>query len=215
MAVTVVAVLVLAAVALFTNRSDREESRIASTSGGSFTTSAGGDVEFDRSAIDTNVLIVPGSGRRLPESAPMPMPTAPSPSVDATGRTVFAPPNMEPLPPATPSSTPMPSAVATGDPCTSAEDADQQACLRGQVMRNDSELNRTYQELRTHLREDSQAVLDLRDRQREWLARRDADCRDRVDRSGAWANAFAQCLAERSSERVRELQSEIQRRREP
>jgi uncharacterized protein YecT (DUF1311 family) len=211
LAVTVVAVVVLAVGALMINREDESGARIADARDGSSSTISAGDVEFDRSTIDTGVLIVPGGGRRAPE--PLPIPTAPSPSVDASGRTVFAPPNMQPLPPATPNSTPMPSAVATGDPCESADDADQQACLRGHISRSDSQLNRTYQELTTQMREDSQAVVELRDRQREWLTRRDADCRSRIERSGTWANAYAQCLAERSNERVRELQSEIERRR--
>jgi uncharacterized protein YecT (DUF1311 family)/serine/threonine protein kinase len=213
MAVTVVAVLVLAAVALFINRQDGPDSRIADARQGTSTTVSAGDVEFDRSTIDTGVLIVPGSGRRAPEPLPLPMPASPPPEV--TGRTVFAPPSMQPLPPATPEATPIPSAVVTGDPCSSADEEDQQACLRGHIARNDVQLNRTYRELTSQLREDSQAVDDLRTRQREWLSQRDADCRSRVDRSGTWAGAYAQCLAERSDERVRELRSEIDRRREP
>ena len=205
-ALTVVAVIVLAAAALMMQRDD--EPRVARAPRVETTpTVSTGDIDFDRTAIDTGVLVVPGGGRRstvaLPEVEPSVQPNVvPGPGAAAPGPTVFA---REGTPaPAMP--------TRSADPCGSPTDSDQQACLRGRIANNDAELNRVYQDLTRQMRDEPEAVASLRAQQREWLQQRDAACRQRVDRSGTWAPGFAQCLGEMSAERARALREELQRR---
>lgn len=206
-ALTAVTVIVLAVAALFMRRDD-DEPRVARASRAEPTSTVStGEVDFDRTAIDTGVLVVPGGGRRstvaLTEVEPGMQPNVvPGPGAAAPGPTVFSREGVVVPPTATP----------TVDPCGSPTDADQQACLRGRIASNDVELNRVYQDLTRQMRDDSESVSTLRAQQRQWLQQRDAACRQRVDRSGTWAPGFAQCLGELSAERARQLREELQRR---
>lgn len=222
MAFTVVVVLALVGAFWYVNRDDDQQPRIAART--DTATVSGGDVAFDPTRVDTGVLVTPRS-RALP-TMPMPLPTPPTfPSGGAAtdGPTVFSPrasmpiePAPSPVPPTpVPETAPqtMPQTTSSDDACASTADADQQRCLRQRIGENDVDLNRTYQDLVRVMRDDPAAVADLRGRQRDWLARRDSECRGGVQRGTTWAPGVADCLAERSAARTRELQAELERRR--
>ena len=218
MAFTVLIVLALVGAFWYANRDDDQRPRMAARA--DTATVSGGDVSFDPSRVDTGVLVTPRS-RAVP-TIPMPLPTPPTfPSGGAAtdGPTVFSPraampvePAPSPVPPV-PAPETTPEATASDDPCASTADADQQRCLRQRIGENDVDLNRTYQDLVRVMRDDPAAVADLRGRQRDWLARRDTECRGGVQRGTTWAPGVADCLAERSAARTRELQAELERRR--
>ena len=218
MAFTVLVVLALVGAFWYVNRDDDLQPRIAART--DTATVSGGDVAFDPSRVDTGVLVRPRTS--VVPTMPMPLPTPPTfPSGGAAtdAPTVFSPrasmpidPAPSPEPPA-PTAEPTPQTTASDDPCTSTADADQQRCLRQRIGENDVDLNRTYQQLVGVMRDDPASVAELRGRQRDWLARRDAECRGGVQRGTTWAPGVAECLAERSAARTRELQAELQRRR--
>jgi uncharacterized protein YecT (DUF1311 family) len=100
--------------------------------------------------------------------------------------------------------------------CGSPALADQRACLASHIDRNDAALNETYGDVIVAMRRrassapgdpDPPEVQRLRAAQRSWLLRRDAECRRRGrGREGPlWATPRAQCLAEFSAERGRDL----------
>lgn len=106
---------------------------------------------------------------------------------------------------------------ATGDACASPEAADQHTCLMKAIDRNDAQLNRVYRELIGALRRqanvgegdpDPDVVTDLREAQRKWVDERDAACRD-VGDGPLYARARAECFAEQSAKRTRELQRKL------
>ncbi|HYD55008.1 MAG TPA: lysozyme inhibitor LprI family protein, partial [Gemmatimonadaceae bacterium] len=188
---------VLAVSAMLLRDADAPGDRRASRASEATPRVSTGDVEFDRSGVDTGVLVDPNGSARPAQRPPQPAP----PAGATNAPTVFAPPGTTPAP------------VATGDPCASEAAAAQQRCLRERIAETDVQLNRTYQSLFRELRTDPAQAARLRADQREWLARRDAECRSRVGQSGTWAPAFAQCVGEISSSRARELEAELARRR--
>jgi uncharacterized protein YecT (DUF1311 family) len=86
------------------------------------------------------------------------------------------------------------------------------------IEKNDHELNAVYARLIAVLRReagaasadpDPQAVNDLRDAQRKWVDARDAACRD-VGEAPLYAKSRAACFAQKSADRVRELQRRLE-----
>jgi uncharacterized protein YecT (DUF1311 family) len=86
------------------------------------------------------------------------------------------------------------------------------------IEKNDHELNAVYTRLIAVLRReagaasadpDPQAVNDLRDGQRKWVDARDAACRD-VGEAPLYAKSRAACFAQKSADRVRELQRRLE-----
>lgn len=111
-----------------------------------------------------------------------------------------------------------------GPSCASPARDDQQRCLLGYLARSDAQLDRSYQALITRLKretgtaaKDSEpaAVQRLRTAQRQWLVYRDDECRKRTQpREGPlWAPIRAQCLAEYSALRARELDDALSKRK--
>jgi uncharacterized protein YecT (DUF1311 family) len=89
--------------------------------------------------------------------------------------------------------------------------------LKSAIQRGDAPVNRVYHQLIAALRvqagaasndPDPQSVTDVRESQTKWLADRDAMCSD-VGSGPLYATARAQCYADQSARRVRELQELI------
>ena len=95
---------------------------------------------------------------------------------------------------------------SAGDPCDSPAAADQRSCLNRSIVRNDAELNRTYQDLLAQSRKSGGEELEQRFRQgqRDWVNERDAACRG-AGEGALWARARGRCLAEQSDRRAAEL----------
>ena len=110
-----------------------------------------------------------------------------------------------------------PSAEAFAGPsCASPALADQRRCLLSYLARSDVKLDRNYQALITALKREAgttergkepATVQRLRTSQRNWLVYRDDECRRRNEgkEGPLWAPTRAQCLAEYSDERAKEL----------
>jgi uncharacterized protein YecT (DUF1311 family) len=103
--------------------------------------------------------------------------------------------------------------------CTSPSASAQRACLYATLAETDAELNRVYSALVSELRRRSGAptlttppeVTRLRTAQRAWIVARDTECRRRTRASEGplWAPIRARCLGELSTQRARELASEL------
>ena len=95
---------------------------------------------------------------------------------------------------------------SAGDPCDSPAAADQRSCLNRSIVRNDAELNRTYQNLLAQSRKSGGPELEqrFREAQRDWVNERDAACRG-AGEGVLWARARGRCLAEQSDRRAAEL----------
>jgi uncharacterized protein YecT (DUF1311 family)/serine/threonine protein kinase len=109
------------------------------------------------------------------------------------------------------------SSASTGDACSTPLDDSQRACLSSAIERNDAPLNDVYQRLIAGLRRqaavadtepDPPSVQQLRAAQREWLDRRDQTCRS-VGQPPLYARERAQCFADQTAQRVRELQQQL------
>jgi uncharacterized protein YecT (DUF1311 family) len=137
--------------------------------------------------------------------APKPRISAPTGSGDARGPTNVS---------ATMDSGNSPSSRSTsGDPCESPSMSDQRSCLNRSIAANDADLNRVYQDLISQARTSGGAELEerFRQRQRDWVNRRDVDCRQQATISDGhlWARDMAACLADYSRRRTSELQSSL------
>ncbi len=108
--------------------------------------------------------------------------------------------------------------------CSSPALADQRACIAAHLARNDAGLNQVYNDVIAAMRRrastapgdpDPPEVQRLRAVQRAWIARRDAECRQRGrGREGPlWAPQRAQCLEDLSLARGRELSNTLARLR--
>jgi uncharacterized protein YecT (DUF1311 family) len=126
-----------------------------------------------------------------------------------------------PAPPLRASDAPGPTTVSTdlspasrpsssGDPCDSPAAVDQRSCLNRSIVRNDAELNQTYQELIAQSRKSGGPELEqrFREAQRNWVNQRDVDCRNAGD-GALWARERARCLAARSETRTAELRRNL------
>jgi len=111
-----------------------------------------------------------------------------------------------------------------GPSCASPARDDQQRCLLGYLARSDAQLDRNYQALIRNLKSEAgtspnasepASVQRLRAAQRSWLVYRDDECRKRTrPREGPlWAPIRAQCLAEYSALRSRELEDALAKRK--
>lgn len=108
-------------------------------------------------------------------------------------------------------------AITPTDVCSTPGDASQRACLASAIERGDTELNGVYQRLIAALRRqaaatdssaDPASVVQLRSAQREWLDRRDQRCRA-IGQPPLYARDRAQCFADQTAQRVRELQAQL------
>lgn len=119
-------------------------------------------------------------------------------------------------PPTRANDAPRPTTVSTdlspaaGDPCDSPAAADQRSCLNRSIVRNDAELNRTYQDLLAQSRKSGGEELEQRFRQgqRDWVNERDVACRG-AGEGALWARARGRCLAEQSDRRAAELRRNL------
>jgi len=111
-----------------------------------------------------------------------------------------------------------------GPSCASPARDDQQRCLLGYLARSDAQLDRSYQALINNLKAEAgtprnapepASVQRLRAAQRSWLVYRDDECRKRTrPREGPlWAPIRAECLAEYSTLRGRELEDALAKRK--
>jgi uncharacterized protein YecT (DUF1311 family) len=111
-----------------------------------------------------------------------------------------------------------------GPSCASPARDDQQRCLMGYLARSDAQLDRNYQALIGRLKSEAgvgpkapepTSVERLRTAQRSWLVYRDEECRKRTrPREGPlWAPIRAECLAEYSALRSRELEDALAKRK--
>lgn len=100
-----------------------------------------------------------------------------------------------------------------GDPCDSPAPEDQRTCLNRSIARADVDLNSVYQQLISQARISGGEALEERFRQseREWIDRRDSECRRRTrsQEGTLWARIRAACLAEYSARRTAELQESL------
>ena len=103
--------------------------------------------------------------------------------------------------------------ASSGDPCDSPSMSDQRSCLNRAIANNDAELNRVYQDLVRQARSSGGPDLEERTRQaqRNWIDRRDVECRQQnnVSEGRLWARGMARCLGEYSDRRVPELQRNL------
>ena len=111
------------------------------------------------------------------------------------------------------------SAADVADPCLSSESSSQRRCLLESIDKNDRELNRVYARLIAAYRRqvgaaaadpDPETVNSLRAEQREWVDKRDVECRD-VGDGPLFARSRAACFAQKSTDRARELQQRVDR----
>ena len=111
-----------------------------------------------------------------------------------------------------------------GPSCASPAADDQHRCLTGYMARADMQLDRSYQALITRLKVESgtragaadpPVVQRLRTTQRNWLAYRDEECRQRMAASEGplWAPVRAKCLAAYSALREKELSDALSQRK--
>jgi uncharacterized protein YecT (DUF1311 family) len=125
--------------------------------------------------------------------------TPPLKANDASGPTTVPPPP--------------PGSFSSGDPCDSRAGVDQRSCLNRSIAQNDTDLNRTYQDLLSQARKSGGSELEERFRQsqREWVNTRDDDCRaqTRSQEGTLWARGRAKCLADYSARRTAELQRNL------
>ena len=102
---------------------------------------------------------------------------------------------------------------ASRDPCNSPASVDQRSCLNRSIAANDTDLNRTYQELLAQAQKSGGA--ELQDRfqqaQRDWINERDSDCTAQTpsENGKLWAKARARCLADASTKRTADLQRSL------
>jgi uncharacterized protein YecT (DUF1311 family) len=106
-----------------------------------------------------------------------------------------------------------PPPASSGDPCDSPAMSDQRMCLNRAIAGNDAELNRVYQDLVHQARASGGADLEERFRQsqRNWVDRRDVECRQQnsISEGRLWARGMARCLGDYSDRRVPELQRSL------
>ena len=141
------------------------------------------------------------SGQSMPNPRPIARIPAPTRANDASGPTTVARSN-DGL-----------NRASSGDPCDSPAMSDQRSCLNRAIAGNDAELNRVYQDLVRQARLSGGPGLEERTRQaqRDWVERRDVECRQQNNISDGrlWARGMARCLGDYSDRRVPELQRSL------
>jgi uncharacterized protein YecT (DUF1311 family) len=100
--------------------------------------------------------------------------------------------------------------ASSGDPCDSPAPVDQRSCLNRSIVKNDAELNRTYQDLLAQGRKSGGPELEdrLRQQQRDWINSRESECLS-AGQGALWARARSRCLADQSARRTAELQRNL------
>ncbi|HEY9225966.1 MAG TPA: lysozyme inhibitor LprI family protein [Gemmatimonadaceae bacterium] len=222
-----VVVVIVGVLSLFMlNRNERPPQRATATKSANKSGSAAGEVNVPKSRTDSQRSTAP------PRSV-IPLPTSPPPRVSApadtrkqqqrrnvapskpnapAGRETVEAPVIVP-PPDTITLRPVIPAVG----CASPEPAAQEACLSVAIERGDQVLNNTYYTLIAALRRqagtpyngpDPPTVNALRTAQRTWAEGRAAEC-NAVGAAPLYAEARAQCYAERATTRARELSERI------
>lgn len=158
-----------------------------------------------------------GKSRPVPgQTPPVVAPVAPPPAAAPLPPPPPPPPAPSPAAAPKPVAPPTPPRRATGDPCNSPAQADQQACVRIRLAAADTRMNRIYRALITEMRrkegvqrlqKDPPSVVSLRSGQRQWLVNRDTECRRRGQgkEGRLWARPRVECLAEFSAQRANEL----------
>lgn len=161
--------------------------------------------------------IAPGPAAPPPPPAARVGVTPPAAAPAASGTTPSAS-----QPAAAPATATTPPARRTGNPCNSATQADQTACVHASLASADMRLNRIYRALITEIRrqegirggqKDPPSVDRLRVAQRAWLVYRDSECRRRGrGREGAlWARPRVRCLGAFAVRRANELADNFSR----
>jgi uncharacterized protein YecT (DUF1311 family) len=101
----------------------------------------------------------------------------------------------------------------SGDLCDSPAPVDQRSCLNRSIVKNDADLNRTYQDLLEQGRKSGGPELEdrIRQSQRDWVNTRDSECIQQTSAQGGalWARSRARCLADQSGKRTAELQRQL------
>jgi uncharacterized protein YecT (DUF1311 family) len=97
--------------------------------------------------------------------------------------------------------------ASSGDPCDSPTPVDQRSCLNRSIVKNDADLNQTYQDVLAQSRKSGGSDLEDRQRQsqRDWINTRESECQS-AGQGALWARARARCLADHSARRTAELQ---------
>jgi len=97
--------------------------------------------------------------------------------------------------------------ASSGDPCDSPAPVDQRSCLNRSIVKNDADLNQTYQDVLAQSRKSGGSDLEdrLRQSQRDWINTRESECQS-SGQGALWARARARCLADHSAKRTAELQ---------
>jgi uncharacterized protein YecT (DUF1311 family) len=104
--------------------------------------------------------------------------------------------------------------MQVSDVCSSPTDGDQHKCLMNAIDRNDVALNAVYQQLNAALRRQANVTIDnpnpesidrLHEAERQWMDERDQACHT-VGGGPLYARERAQCFAEQSAKRTRDLQ---------
>lgn len=231
----VVLALLVGAAVFFWPRRAHDVSRTASTAMPDTQGDAAGDVALrsNNSPVDAQVYPTPVIVEPTPTPTPPP-PTSsypyPYPSYPQQTPTIVpsrpAPPVTQPSQPVQPAEpvAPQPKPEPTDtvvrrptDVCDSPDSGDQRQCLLAAIDRNDRGLNSAYQRLITALRRqagvsdsdpDPSSVEELRSAQRRWLEDRDEVCRG-TGSGLLYARERAQCFADRSAQRARELEAQL------
>jgi uncharacterized protein YecT (DUF1311 family) len=229
----ILAAIIIAAVFFVKNRQNNQPERSASTTIDTSlpnATDAAGDIALRSAQPDTMVYPTPTiveppqpTQQPIPQPVPQPIPQQQMPAPTP------APVQQVPLPSTQPPATVTPAPrqpqvpldtvvrAPTGDICDSPTESDQHQCLMNAIERSDRDLNATYQRLINALRRqagvadadpDPPAVEELRSAQRRWLNDRDDACR--ATGSGPlYARDRAACFADRSAQRTRDLQGQL------
>lgn len=119
----------------------------------------------------------------------------------ATSPTTASPENSE-------TATPIAQASDTLDCDNAMTQMEMNACAAEDAQAADAELNRVYQQLRGTITEDAQAER-LIAAQQAWITFRDADCaysQYRYDGGSIMPMIYANCIAERTTQRTQELE---------
>jgi uncharacterized protein YecT (DUF1311 family) len=220
--------LIFTVVWFLVNRNNTDDSLSASRTQALDTLAhAGGDLARPQRADATPFIARPSQpAPAAPQpTAALSLDTTPATRRQATGESLLAPPDQrrhEPGRTATPPLV-MPNpgsdtdSTAAMDACSSPTPSDQQTCLKGAIQRGDVPVNRVYRQLLAALRvqagaevsdPDPPSVTQAREAQTKWLGDREAACSD-VGSGPSYAQARAQCYADQSAQRIRELQEMI------
>jgi len=168
-----------------------------------------------RTNPDGSVLVSEASQTNTPVNRIAPHQSTTQSDTPSRRLTVPTQANDAPHPTTVPVSRSPANSVSTrsSDPCESTSTTDQRYCLNRSIVANDADLNRTYQDLLEQARKSGGSDLEdrFRQSQREWVNRRDAECRSQapVENGKLWAVPLGRCLADYSARRTAELRQNL------